>query len=232
MIVDQQMQILLNDPWFSSLPSDLQATLAKLSVRRYRNGELIHGKGEKADGIYGLLHGQARVYSLSPTGKEFLLTILEPGSWFGITSQLDRLPHTHDVIAQGETDVLRMSQADCDQLINNSPQYSIFFARWAALALRKAFEGVEDVSLLSLEALLAKRIVNLITIEQGTHAISSTQVTLSLPQSELANLLGTTRQSINKQLKQWEIEGLIKISYGRIVLTNLEGLRSRYSISS
>ncbi|MES2907669.1 MAG: Crp/Fnr family transcriptional regulator [Pseudomonadota bacterium] len=215
--------VLLADEWFGSLPVSLQQSLAAAKVRRLCDGQLIHGCGEKPQGLFCLLSGKAKVCGVSRAGKELLLTILLPGNWFGITSVLDGAPHTHDIYADGEVELLQLPRPDFDALLQRHPEYGLHFARWAARQLRSLFAGVEDAQLMSLDALLAKRILNLASVNRATAA--GDDVTLALSQTELAHALGITRQSISKRLTEWEASGYVRIAYGRLVLLDIDGLR-------
>ena len=86
--------------WFAALPQALRHTLLDMAqVQRLDAGQRLFRRGDKPSGLYAVVEGAVRVGAVSETGKEALLTLVEPPYWFGEISLFDGLPRTHDAFA-------------------------------------------------------------------------------------------------------------------------------------
>ena len=99
-----------------------------------------------------------RVSGTSDSGKEALLTVLEPPSWFGEISIFDGQPRTHDAISDGESLVLQVPQEPLLQLLDSQPRWWRDLALLATMKLRLAFIAMEDMALLPIAQRLARRL--------------------------------------------------------------------------
>jgi len=202
--------------WRFELPAEAAAELTQHAVRRrVSDGVLIHARGDAPDGLYHVVRGKVRMSAVSAGGREMVLTILEPGSWFGEISLLDGLPRTHDAHAVGDTELLVVPRDRFDALLVQRPALVQHIVRLLCRRLRLALAAIEDAALLPLPARLAKRLLG---------APTGDPAALSLPQGELARLVGTSRQSISKILKAWERRGWVSIAYGKVTLVDASAL--------
>jgi len=202
--------------WFFSLPPAVETAFRSVAaVRRHPDGDLIHGRGDAPEGLYHIVRGKVRISGVSAGGRELLLTVLEPGSWFGEISMLDGLPRTHDAHAVGDTELLIVSQEAFDQLLAGHPDLQRQIVLLLCSRLRLALGALEDAMLLPLPARLAKRLLGAPVTDGGT---------LRLPQEQLARLLATSRQTISGIVKAWERRGWVSVSYGQITVLDRDAL--------
>ena len=209
-----------DDPsgWRFELPGDAAAELIQHAVRRrLADGALVHARGDAPDGLYQVVRGRVRISAVSGAGRELVLTILEPGSWFGEISLLDGLPRTHDAHAVGDTELLLVPRDRFDALLARRPALLAHVVRLLCRRLRLVLAALEDAALLPLPARLAKRLL-------GAPAGDPAAPGLALPQGELARLLGTSRQSVSKILKAWERRGWVGVAYGKVTVVDAEAL--------
>jgi CRP/FNR family cyclic AMP-dependent transcriptional regulator len=201
--------------WRFELPAEATDELTHHAVRRRAvDGELIHARGDAPDGLYQVVRGKVRMSAVSGGGRELVLTILEPGSWFGEISLLDGLPRTHDAHAVGDTELLMVPRDRFDALLAQRPALVQHLFRLLCQRLRLAMTALEDAALLPLPARLAKRLLGAPVDDDG----------VALPQGELARMLGTSRQSVSKILKAWERQGWVSVAYGRVALVDAAAL--------
>jgi CRP-like cAMP-binding protein len=211
--------------WFGDLPTEVTAQLRALSViRHFRDGELLHAKGDPPDGLYSVISGRVRISTVGGDGKEILVGAFEPGSWWGEISLFDGLPRTHDAHAVGDTDILLLPQDRFHALLQSQPQLYPHFVKMLCSKLRLAFSHIEDVTLLPLPERLAKRLLLLADI-YGEDTPAGRRIALHLPQEDLGQMLGASRQSVSKALKGFEAKGWIALEYGQVTIRDAGALR-------
>jgi CRP-like cAMP-binding protein len=208
--------------WFGGLSEPFQDELLRAaSLRSLAAGELLHARGDPSPGLYAVLDGAIRVGGISESGQEALLALLEPPSWFGEISTIDRQPCTHDLIAGTESLLLHVSQEAIEAILQTHPLNWRDLARLVTGKLRLAFVVLEDIALLPLSVRLARRLV-LMAEGYGQRARRSRTVEVS--QEQLAMMLGTSRQTTNQLLKELQARGMLRLSYGTIEILDLDGL--------
>jgi CRP/FNR family cyclic AMP-dependent transcriptional regulator len=200
-------------PGFLALPEDVAARLLAASqLRKLVRGEQLFAAGSMPDAMFGVVSGAMRTSITSAAGREFVVGLLEPGHWFGEVSLLDGLPRTYTAQAVGECEVAVLPAPSFWPLLQSEPQVHLALTRLVCHRLRLALSWIDDSVLLPLPARLARRITAL--LQAG--GASAAEGIVPLPQEDLAAQLGVSRQSVNRQLKLWEKEGVVRVAYGRI----------------
>jgi CRP-like cAMP-binding protein len=212
-------------PLFRDLdPQDVDALVAGVRTRRYRRGEVIFHQGDPGDALHIVLSGRVKISSPSDTGVEAILTTLRPGEWFGALALLDGAPRSASATAVGATETLILPRDRFRQLVQVP---SIRDHVFAALAqeLRRLTSHVEELHFLDIAGRLAARLARMAD-EQGS-AGRDGEIRLDGPitQGELAAMVGSTRQSVNKLLGYLVADGLIRVERDSIAILDLEGLR-------
>jgi CRP/FNR family cyclic AMP-dependent transcriptional regulator len=203
-------------PWFFALPPAVDAAFRAVATpRHYRDGELVHGRGDPPDGLYLIVRGRVRISGVSAGGRELLLTMLEPGSWFGEISLLDGLPRTHDANAVGDTELRVVAPAAFEALVDARPALLRDLMRLVCARLRLTLGALEDATLLPAPARLAKRLLGAPVGPSGR---------VDLAQEQLARLIAASRQSVSGIVKAWERAGWVKLSYGQIEICDRAAL--------
>jgi len=209
--------------WFAALPEELQEGLCDLGrLRRLAADETLFARGDEPTGLFALLDGAVRVSGTSESGKEALLTLLEPPSWFGEISVFDGQPRTHDAISDGESLVVQVPQAPLLQLLDDHSGWWRDLGLLAVGKLRLAFIAMEDMVRLPIAQRLARR---LSLMAEGYGERTAGRRTVEVSQDMLAMMVSTSRQTANQVLKEWEQKGLIRLAYGSIEILDLDGLR-------
>ncbi len=209
--------------WFSALPDALQdALLDAGQLRTLAPDERLFSRGEPPSGLFALLDGAVRVSGTSESGKEALLTLLEPPSWFGEISVFDGQPRTHDALSEGESRVILVPQAPLLQILDAEPRWWRDLGLLATSKLRLAFIAMEDMVLLPIAQRLARR---LSLMAEGYGERNHERRTVEVSQDQLALMVSTSRQTANQVLKELEQKGLIRLAYGSIEILDLDGLR-------
>ena len=203
-----QRQTMLDDTWFGSLPQALRdEALDVATLRHLDEGETVYAKDRPGDAWYGVVVGAIRLGASGPDGRQGLLTFLPPGSWFGETSLLDRLPRPHDAVAHCAATLLAISAAQFEGLLERYPVMYRHFVEQFCRRSRLMFLALEAWTAFSFEERLAMHLVHLAN-GHGLRDGADVAINLHLPQEQLAQLLGVTRQRISQILHEWERLGL------------------------
>jgi CRP-like cAMP-binding protein len=138
----------------------------------------------------------------------------------------DGLPRTHDGHASGPTILLFHARTDFNRLLMRHPAIYERFARMLALRLRATFDLVDEAAVAPLAQRLARRLLELAQLQPSvvSAAVIPRGREVPLTQEELGHLLGKSRQSIAKQLRLWEQEGLVQTNYGRVFIEDPDAL--------
>jgi CRP-like cAMP-binding protein len=213
---------LAGDDWFAALPAATRKEMLDCSERQYlQPGEMLFRQGDPPAGFYALLSGKLKMSTLSEEGREAILTILEPGTWFGEISLIDGEPRTHDATAIGRAEVLMMTPACFDHLMQ-SADFALAVAQMLAKRIRLLYGIVEDAHLRSARARVARRLVLLAIVRKSRR---SEKLDIPVSQESLAMMLGMSRQSLSKELKFFEQAGLIRLGYRSVRIHLWKNLR-------
>ncbi|WAS53589.1 Crp/Fnr family transcriptional regulator [Burkholderia ambifaria] len=210
-------------PWFAALPPALRADLlARAAVRRLPAGRALFRRGDPPCGLYAVLAGSLTIGAVDPQGKEALLMVAEPVTWFGEIALFDGQPRTHDAIALDDTLLLHVPQAALLAILDTTPQYWRQFALLMAQKLRLSLLNVESMSVMPAAQRLAAR---LLMIAEGYGGISVGRTHIRLSQEKLAAMLSLTRQTTNQLLKALQADGAVRLHVGEIELVDVDALR-------
>ena len=217
-------ELLLRNRWFRGLPTDaINEMVAMARLKRMDDGQRLHAQGDLPDGLYGVSTGTIRVSSTGADGREALLTVLAPGNWFGEISLFDGLPRTHDAHAMGNTELLFIPRREFHQLLARRPELYPHFMQLLCRRLRLSFNMLEDSALLPLPARLAKRLL-MHAQYYGDVSTANERLSIQLSQETLGLMLNSSRQSINRLLKQFEQAGWVQIQYSQISILDDQAL--------
>jgi CRP-like cAMP-binding protein len=212
-------------PFFAGLdPDALTRLAATMRTRRFRRGEVIFHVGDPGDALFVILAGEVKISLPSETGDEAILATLRPGEFFGELALLDGAPRSASASALSATETVVMPRDRFRELI--ASEAPVRDALLAALAteLRRLTTHVEELHFLDITGRLAARLVRLAQDGGSTASDGSIRLRTNLTQTELAAMVGCTRQSVNKLLGQFTDDGLLRLERDGIVVTDLDGL--------
>jgi CRP/FNR family cyclic AMP-dependent transcriptional regulator len=214
------------NPWFGALPLAERRNVLKASERlRIAPGEMLFRQGDAVPpgtgAFYGLISGAIKASSLREDGKEAILAVLEAGNWFGEISLIDGQPRTHDATALGPAEVLVLPRAAFDELMLR-PAFAQAVCRMLAARVRSLYGMVEDATLRSTRARVARRLL-LLARGDATQA-SEARPVIPVSQEALAMMLGITRQTLSKELKALVQAKAVVLGYGRIEIASVAAL--------
>jgi CRP-like cAMP-binding protein len=212
-------------PLFRDLSAaDLGTLASSLRTRRYRRGEVIFHQGDPGDALHIIISGRVKISSPSESGVEAILTTLRPGEFFGSLALLDGAPRSASATAIEATETLILPRDRFRQLVNDWPEIRDHVFAELARELRRLTYHVEELHFLDIAGRLAARIARMAEEQGSAGAAGEIRLEGPITQGELAAMVGSTRQSVNKLLGFFVDDGLIRIERDAIVIQDLAGL--------
>lgn len=220
----EKRKLLSKSILFSQLPSDDLDGLAKYAkIKNVSPREVIFHKSDTGSQMCIIVRGRVKLSSLSDEGKELVFGVLEADEIFGEISLLDGLQRSATVTAIEPTELLAIERRDFIPFLERHPDVAINLLSTLASRLRLTDEIFEDTLFLNLPARLAKKLLALAD-QYGEENKDGIKINLKLSQGEIGNLVGTSRESINKQMRAWQEEGLIAYDKGYVTLLQRDDL--------
>jgi CRP/FNR family cyclic AMP-dependent transcriptional regulator len=213
--------------WLRGLPDNIvHAAADAADTVQLQDGYCLFRRGDKPLAFYGVAAGAVRFIRVNDAGKEMILDVAAPGSFFGEISILGDKTRGYDALCYGGTRLLVLPADAFRMLFETHAEFRWHAVRKLCSRINIYYDSLEDAFLLKLPARIAKRIVALARAQQGRQPTGELVLDAGLSQENLASMLGISRQSLSKQLMEWKELQWIDIRYGRIVIFNLEALRA------
>ena len=227
---DPSPTLLARCPLFAGvLPDDLRDVARHLRRRRFRRGEVIFHQGDPGDALHIVASGSVKIVLPSAEGEEAIIATIHAGDFFGELALLDGAPRSATAAAVEVTETLSLPRETFLEEIGRSASLRDVLLRSLAGELRRLTSHVEELHFLDLAGRLASRLLSLAReAEPGPQRTpqGTLEATLDWPftQSDLAAMIGATRQSVNRLLSDLVERGLIRIDRDTLVITDLERL--------
>jgi len=216
-------QLLGNCVLFSGLSADERAAVvARARIRTINAEETIFALGSPGDQMMALLRGTVRISVPSFEGRELLLAIIRPDEVFGELAVLDGKERSADAIAESPCTLAILDRHDILSFFERNPSAWPKLVKVLCQRLRHTDQVFAEVALLQLPAKLAKSMLRLLDLDR-TLAPRKRPV-IHYSQRELANMVGGTRESVNRCLRNWQRNGIVQITEGSIIITNRPAL--------
>jgi len=217
-------RILRNHELFRELSADeLDQLIAVARVEDFRAKTPIFHKGAAGESMMAVVTGEVKISAPAADGREIVLAMMGEGEVFGEIALLDGCDRTADATAVTNCVLLVVHRRDFLPFLNTHPQVAIRLLRVVCQRLRRTTEQVEDLLFLNLPSRLAKKLLSLSGANEDR--VRERAPIIRQSQREIGNLVGLSRESINKQLSRWQKESLLTLRDGMIVLDDLDSLR-------
>jgi CRP/FNR family transcriptional regulator, cyclic AMP receptor protein len=200
-------------------PDELARVLAFSRTERFSAGQVIFRRGEPGQSMMTVISGRIKISVSSSEGKEAVLAILGRGEVLGEMSLLDGKERSADATAMEAGEALSIHRRDFIPFLERNPAICIRMLAILSNRLRRTSGMVEDRSFLDLPGRLAKTLIDLGKAD-GTETEDGLRVETHMSQRNFGAMLGASRETINKQLRAWQDEGLILTGRGYVVLVD------------
>jgi len=218
--------LLAQVPLFSGLnPGELDGVAALIRRHRYTAGEIIFHEGDAGTALYIIEKGEVKIVLGSAEGKEVVLSLLGPGDFFGELALLDGEPRSADAVAMEAAELLILQRQDFLRFVAEQPQVAINLMAVLSRRLRRIDQLVLDAAFLDVGTRLVRTLLELAQTRGQAGPKGTVVIASRLTQSDLANMIGATRESINKWLRRYAEMGLVRHDRGRLTLLDIERLR-------
>ena len=225
---DVKRAALLASPLFQAMnPGEIDAILRLSSERHVPKGTTIFQKGDEGSSMMAVLRGRVRVSSVSADGREVTLNVINPGEIFGEVALLDGKSRSADASAIEETELLVLERRSFLPFIRENEDLQLRLIAVLCERLRRTSMALEGIALFDLPARMARLLVRL-GEDHGRPTPDGLRIELKLSQREISNLVASTRESVNKQLKVWRDEGKVDLQAGYLVLRNPGELKALF----
>lgn len=209
---------------FTAMSDDEVADLFRLArVIEVPARHILFHAGDAGDSLYVLLAGKVKISLLSVEGKEAILSLMGPGDVFGEMSLLDGLPRSATVTSLEDCRLMVIGRQDFVQFLKRHADVALNLLAALSQRLRTTNNLVENLSFYHLPSRLARLLMDL-GQRHGQVVASGVEIGLRLSQEELGNLVGASRESVNKQLRAWAESGLLEYKQGTIVIKKLDAI--------
>jgi CRP/FNR family transcriptional regulator, cyclic AMP receptor protein len=220
--VSDYRELLAAGRWFGGLPAELQqALLGMMRLRRVVAHEVVCGEGSPPCEVFAVVEGKLRV-STRRGDKEAVITLIEPPGWCGEISLFDGEERSVDVTAEVDTRLVQVPMEELLAFLDREPRYWRDFGRLLATKLRLALIGMTEAGHSTVGQRVAHRIVMMAEGYGEWTDRSYPLVTVS--QETLALMVSSSRQTVNRELRKLETQGLVRIAYGGVEALDLRGL--------
>jgi CRP/FNR family cyclic AMP-dependent transcriptional regulator len=204
-------------------PTELETLAKNAHIRHFVAKQIIIEQGSRGDEMYAVVHGRLKVTRSNNDGREINLAILEGGEIFGELAMLDGAPRNASVEALEDGELLVLQRSAVDQYLAHHPHVMRSLITSLCERLRSANDLVQDTLFLPLPQRLAK-VLRQLAHNHGDTNEDGVRIDLKMTQQDLANFVGASRESVNKQLSQWEDNGYLKMKSGYIQIIQITQL--------
>ncbi|MGH4025153.1 MAG: Crp/Fnr family transcriptional regulator [Pseudonocardiaceae bacterium] len=227
MKIEQAASLLGKAPLFAGLDqSELCELGAGARQRSYRKGQHIFHQGDPGDAVFVLADGRVKVIFASEEGDEMIMATLQPPDVFGELALIDGGPRSASIQTLEPTTVLTLTRATLLDLMSRHPEVTDVVLRSLGKLVRGMIAQVGDLVFLDLHGRVAKLLVRLIE-KPGDHPGERLSLDLGMTQSDLAAMVGGSRQSVNQILHLFERRGYLRLEGHKLIVKDLEALRRR-----
>ncbi len=176
-----------------------------------RKGDVLFEKGDSSDALYGVVSGQVKLFASGEKGRQISFGLAGPGELVGEIGVSGDVPRHASVAALAHCELARIRRRDLDAIVARHPGIREQLNQAALASALRISQRVEDAAFLTIEARVEKALVDFGERVEGG-------ICVALRQQDLADVLGLSRESVNRVLTSGPISGRVELARGRIVL--------------
>jgi CRP-like cAMP-binding protein len=212
---------------FAGLEAADRVDLAtRLRRRRYARGEPLFLRGDPGSFLYVIERGRVKIALSSADGKEMILVLLGPGDFFGELALLDGGQRSADAVVVEDAELLLLGREDFLRCVESRPRIALHLLAVLSRRLRSTDQLVHDAAFFDVPGRLASALLRL-GETLGQPAADGVLISRRLTQLELAEMIGSSRESVNKWLSFYQRQGFIRMERGLITIVRREALQQR-----
>jgi CRP-like cAMP-binding protein len=219
--------VLRQIPLFSSLdPSAIEGLSHAVRPKTLKPDEILFMKGDEGTAMYIVREGTIKIVLPAETGEEIIVALLKKNDFFGVMAMLDGEPRSADAVAMGPSEIFVLGRHDFLSILQSDMNALKTILCDLSRMIRKTDDLLGDVCFFNISVRLCKKLLEL-SETTGVRDGKDIILDIDLTQKELGDMVGATRESVNKELRVLRSEGLIDLEGSRIRLLDVEGLKGR-----
>lgn len=209
------LSLLRKHPIFRDLDSDAIEQLCRYAKHAtLKRGATIFSKGDPGNSLYAVMSGTVKISLSSADGRSAILNLIGAGEIFGEIALFDDHARSADASANTNCEIFAIDRRDFLPFVRSQPTLAMKFIELLCTRLRWTSDQVEQVILQDLPGRLASALVRL----TDKHRLPPGDRTIAVTQQEISEMVGMTRESINKQLRVWAGRNWVRLEHGAIVV--------------
>jgi CRP/FNR family transcriptional regulator, cyclic AMP receptor protein len=211
---------------FSSLGQEALERLASITQEKtYAKKGIIFHEGDRGDSLYILKTGRIKISKITEDGREKTLALMQPGEFFGEMAIFDEaLRSATAEVIDDQAVVISLSKRDFEQLILQNPAIALKIMRDMTRRIRQVNQQVEDLAFKDVHERVASTLRNLAELE-GRQIGQKILINLKMTHQDLANMVGSSRETVTRALNRLQDEGIISIAHQQITINQLKQLQ-------
>lgn len=209
---------------FAGLSPAVLDRLAELSANRsLEPNQVLCHRGDEAGQLYGVLQGRLKAVGSSADGREVVFVVLGPGEVTGEIALIDGKARSATLVAIDRCELLVLGRREFLALLREDSEAAIQLCQVLAAYVRRLSDTVEDAYYHKLPVRLAKKLL-VLGREHGEETPDGLRIGVKLSQREIGELVGKTREAVNKQLRSWTDAELLGMADGHLVIRDVDRL--------
>ncbi|KAA3617380.1 MAG: Crp/Fnr family transcriptional regulator [Calditrichaeota bacterium] len=223
------IELLGSIPLFSELSDEDLESISKQTVRQvYKKDNMVLIEEEIGSTMFVILDGRVKISRISDEGREVILSILVDGDFFGEMSILDGQTRSANAVTLEDTEMLIVRRENFLQMLYDYPQIAINLLKELAHRLRRSDSQIKSLSLQNALGRVASTILR-IADDSGTIKHGKVEISSLPPQQDLANMAGTSRETISRVIKSLNQLGYVKKEGSKLIILEYDRFRQDFS---
>jgi CRP/FNR family cyclic AMP-dependent transcriptional regulator len=222
-IPSDKLAVLRKHPIFCDLDPEAFDQLCRYAKHTtLKRGAAIFSKGDPGNSMIAVISGTVKISVSSAEGRSAILNLIGPGEIFGEMSVLDGQPRSADCTANTSCEIFVIDRREFLPFVRSQPALAMKFIELLCTRVRWTSDQVEQVILQNLPGRLASALIRL----TEKHKLAPAGRTIAITQQEISEMVGMTRESINKQLRAWAARKWVRLEHGAIVVLDAGALQA------
>jgi CRP/FNR family cyclic AMP-dependent transcriptional regulator len=219
---NSKLSVLRKHPIFADLEPEAFDQLCRYAKHTtLKRGAALFAKGDPGLSLYAVISGSVKMSISSADGRNAILNIIGSGEIFGEIALLDGGVRSSDAIANTNCELFVIDRREFIPFVRSQPALAMKFIELLCGRLRRTSDQVEQIILQNLPGRLASALIRL----SEKHKLEPAGRTIAITQQEISEMVGMTRESINKQLRAWAARSWVRLEHGAIVVLKDEPIR-------
>lgn len=222
--LEAKIQFLRRVPIFGALNEDCLQRVASIMVEKsYSRKSIVFHEGDHGDTLYIIKGGRVKIAKVAIDGREKTLTILQPGDFFGEMAIFDNMPRSATAEAiDSDVRLFGLNKKDFERLIHEYPSIALRIMKDLTRRIRQINQQVEDLAFKDVHGRVSSTLFQLLETEEEISGQTLTR--LRMTHQDLANMVGSSRETVTRALNRLQNEGIIAISHQQIQILDRDYL--------